>query len=131
MNTGPIIDRLRAQCPAFRFIGGAMDLSESTLQAVVFPAAFVLPLSESNSDQGMNALDEVWAIVTVIKAMRTTAQDQSAELSALRTEIKAALYTWRPDGMTSPTKYHSGQLESAEAGVLIWVDHYTRTTYPT
>jgi hypothetical protein len=135
MNTSPLIERLRLQCAGFKFIGGAMDLNESTLQSVVFPAAFVLPLSETGIDQGMNALanttEQVWAVVTSIKAVRTTAQDQSADLATLRAQIKVALQAWQPDATAAPMRYHSGQLESAEAGVLLWIDLYTRTKYPT
>jgi len=131
MNTAPIIARLRDQCTGFKFIGGAMDLSESTLQAVNFPAAFVLPISESDSALGTNTQEQVWAIVTAIKAVRTAAVDQSSELSSLREQIKAALLAWRSDTQTSPTVFSGGQLESVEAGALIWIDQYTCTKYQT
>lgn len=135
MNTAPLIARLQAQCPGFKFVGGAMDLSESAIQAVVFPAAFVIPLAESATPNIMlgtqdQTLEQTWGVVICLKAMRTTAQDQTAELQTLRAAVRSALTGWTPaPDTTEPFDFASGQLLDASGGSLLWQDDFTRATY--
>lgn len=135
MNTAPLIDRLRLQCPGFKFVGGAMDLSESTLQAVVFPAAFVIPLAESAQPNQMlgthdQQVSQTWGVVLCLKNIRTAARDQTPELQALRMSVRNALTGWTPEPQTQePFDFASGQLIDTEGGSLLWQDDYTRATY--
>jgi hypothetical protein len=135
MNTAPLIDRLRTKCTGFKFIGGAMDLGESTLQAVNFPAAFVVPLVESAGPNQMlgthdQQVSQTWGVVICIKNIRTTALDQSAALHTLRASVRDALTGWTPTPDTeAPFDFASGQLLDAEGGSLLWQDDYTRATH--
>lgn len=135
MNTAPWIARLQAQCPGFRFIGGALDLSETTLQAVQLPAAFVIPVSETGAalslDGQYNAPAQSWAVALVIKPMRTKASaDQSEELDTLRTQVKTALQGWQASPRHAPSQFDAGELDSMEAAALIWIDQYTTRVLP-
>jgi len=135
MNTAPIIARLQSKCAGFKFVGGAMDLGESTLQAVVFPAAFVIPLAESASPNQMigthdQQVNQTWGIVICLKAMRTTAQDQTTELQTLRSSVRNALTGWTPTPETvEPFDFAAGQLLDSSGGSLLWQDDFTRDTY--
>jgi len=135
MNTAPWIDRLRTQCPGFRFVGGALDLNEAALQSVVFPAAFVIPVSEAGEPLDITGLHvrmvQTWAVAVVLKAMRTKAGvDQTAELEVLRTQVRAALQGWQASAQHVPAQFEAGQLEAIEGGSLIWIDHYTAPLIP-
>ena len=134
MNTTPYINRLRAQCPGFKFIGGALDLNESTLLATTYPAAFVLPMgehAEANQMTGRHTqlLHQSWGVILTLKAVRTSANDQSAELQTLRAQIRSALMGWTPDADTAPLEFATGQLISLESGLLLWQDDFTTSTY--
>jgi hypothetical protein len=135
MNTSPYIERLRAQCPGFKFIGGALDLNESTLQPVVFPAAFVLPLNEQADANPMlgshlQLLHQNWGVVILLKAIRTTVTDQSTELQTLRDQVRSSLIGWSPEPVgTTPLEFNSGQMIGLENGMLMWQDDYSTTYY--
>jgi hypothetical protein len=135
MNTAPFIARLRAQCPGFKYIGGALDLNETTLQSANQPSAYVLPLSETAEPGRLlgvhdQRITQTWGVVLVLRAARTTAQDQSAELDTLRQSVRTALAGWTPDAAsTEPLDIASGQLVSLEAGLLLWQDEFTTQTH--
>ncbi len=135
MNTAPWIARIADQCPAFKFVGGALDLSETTLQAVQLPAAFVIPVAETGTaltlDGAYSTPTQVWAVAIVQKAMRTKASaDQSDALDTLRTSVKVALQGYRPSPQHAPAQFDSGQLDSMEASTVIWIDQYTTRIMP-
>jgi len=132
MNTAPIIARLQSQCPGLRFVGGALDLEESTLLSATYPAAFVIPLSESAEDNQfagshLQNLTQQWGVLLAVKAVRTTASDQSAELQTLRLQIRAALIGWTPSAERTEFNFTSGSLLGADAGMLLWQDEFTTT----
>lgn len=131
MNTAPLISRLQSKATGLRFIGGAMDLNESTLQAVQYPAAFVVPLGETAEPGRMlgvhdQLLIQQWAVVLVLRAMRTKAsQDQSAELHTLRQKVLFALAGWTASADAEPMDFVGGELISAEEGLLLWQDTFS------
>lgn len=137
MNTAPLIARLQSQCTGFKFIGGAFDLNESALQAVVFPAAFVIPLAETAEPSELigrhsQTFTQSWGVVICLKAIRTSAKDQTPELEPLRTSVRDALTGWTPSPDTqAPFDFASGQLIDAQGGSLLWQDDYIRNTYYT
>lgn len=135
MNTTPWIDRIQTQCPGLRFVGGALDLSEATLQAVVPPAAFVIPVSETGEPIDMAGLQQkrhqVWAVAIVIKAMPNKAgTDPAADLAPLRDQIRDALQGWAASPKHTPTQFDAGQLEAMEKGSIVWIDQYTTSQAP-
>lgn len=135
MNTAPFIERLQSQCPGFKFIGGALDLSEATLQAVQLPAAFVIPVAEAGEPMDMQGLRQMrvqtWAVAIVLKAMRIKAeQDQTAELQALRSAVQIALQGFQQTPQHSPTQFEAGQLEAMQGNAIAWIDQYTTTQTP-
>ena len=131
MNTTPIIDRIKAQASGFKFIGGALDLNESTLLAVQYPAVFVLPMGEVASDNlsisaTVQSMEQSWGILIAIKSLRTSASsDQSAELQTLRDSTRAALLGWAPDSASTSLQYERGELLGIESGVVLWQDLFT------
>lgn len=131
MNTAPFIARLQAQCPGFKFVGGVLDLDDSTLQAVQYPAAFVVPLSETAEPSGMlgrhqQRLTQNWAVVLALRSIRTATRDNTDELDTLRQSVRSAIAGWCPDNATqSPANFTGGQLIDASGSALLWQDDYT------
>lgn len=131
MNTAPMIERLQERTSGLRFVGGALELEESTLQAVQYPAAFVIPLGEVPLPRAqvlglrVHAVQQRWAVVLVLRAMRTSAtQDQSEQLGALRQQVLHALTYWAPGEHAELLDFAGGELLSAEGGLLLWQDTF-------
>lgn len=136
MNTQPWIDRIKLQCPQFRFVGGAIDLNEHTLKAAALPAAFVVPLSESADPGSMlgrhqQRVTQQWAVLTVFTSIRHTTRDDTDQLSALRLSLRNALTGWAPNTDTDePVDFETGQLlDAASSSAMVWEDVFTCKTF--
>lgn len=130
MNASPIIDRLKTQCPALRFVGSAFDLDEATLKSIVAPAAFVIPSDETGAGISLDGQamqpTQTWAIALFLKSVRgNRQQDQTQDLDALRQSVRAALQGWQVSPRHSPMQFESGQLSGIDAGLIVWVDTFT------
>lgn len=126
-----MIERLQERTSSLRFVGGALELEESTLQAAQYPAAFVIPLGEEPQPNPqvlpsyLHAVKQRWAVVLVLRAVRTRAsQDQSAELNALRQQVLHALANWAPGEHADSLEFAGGELLASDAGLLLWQDTF-------
>lgn len=128
MNLQLVIDRLRAQCPGFRLVGGAAELGAAVQSAAVAPACYVIPQTEragepEDLDATFQIVEIEFAVVIVSRLARQGAgQEAVADIETLRAAVRAALFGWWPDGMQSPVEFAAGSLIDFKPGELWWQD---------
>lgn len=135
MNLDPIVDRLESQVSALKLVGSAANFANAALKLAVFPAAFVLPATESAErnpfmDQAVEqTVSMQFGVAFAVRDLKTS--DGSAAHDALepvRSPVRDALLGWKPPDAEAGIEFVGGQLIEFENGVMWWVDTY-RTEY--
>lgn len=138
MDLSPIIARLVAATSGFKQIGALADLAAADGVLIVAPAAYVVPLGESPSEDltvdnpPQQLVIVSFSVILVLANRRDSSGEKAlADLQAWRDKIKAALYGWEiSSSMHDPILYQGGQLIRFADGVLWWADEFsTRTFY--
>ncbi len=130
MNLQPMIDRLKAQCPAFKIVGGMAEFDASLSAPATTPACYVIPQSDTADESqglsfGLQTVRVDFAILIAVRNAKSTGGKESlTDLDALRVAIRAALLHWLPTGATQPIAYTSGNLLDFQPGLMWWQDGY-------
>ncbi|WP_211109374.1 phage tail terminator protein [Azospirillum tabaci] len=118
MKLSPIIQRLRARCPAFaNRVAGAADFKPiPEASNLTVPAAYVLPLEDSaEAVKGQNEYEQdirdAFAVVVVV-SNRSDERGQAAadELDDLRAALWRALLGWCPTDRHGWIEYEGGRV---------------------
>lgn len=130
-----VADFLRAQVPAFVWVGLARDLSTVRRETIRWPSAWVVQLAEVAADNRYASDDMIEQPVTgrvgIIMAVRDIADRTGAraatDLAPLREAIMLNLASFIPDGADQAFRFSRGQLISGvdAQGGLFWQDEYT------
>lgn len=135
MNLAPIVDRLVAQCPGLKLVGGSANFEQALQTLATFPAAFVLPAKESATTNPF--MDQVveqtvsmeFGVVLAVRDLSDTKGGAAIDaLDPVRSPVRDALLKWTPDGATDGIEFLRGELFLFENGVMWWADVY-RTAY--
>lgn len=130
LRLAPWIERIAAEVPALRAVGGAADLSAIQRGVVAAPSAWIIPVAETARDsetvsivsQRVNAtVGIVIAVSNLRDARGAAAQDGLADI---RIAIREALLGWAPDADHDPATFARGRLLSLSDQVLWWQDEY-------
>jgi hypothetical protein len=124
----PIVSRLSAQCPtltqALYALSGAVP--------VTYPAAYVLPLSETAGENPLlgvhsQIITSRFGIEIMLKhASQAASGGPAAELlESVRAEVMAALKGWQPSPAYDPIAFVSGRLVEFQAGMAVWRDEFS------
>ena len=129
-----VVDRLKADVAAFRFVGLAADLGRVTAQTLQFPSAFVLLLGEQAGENRYASEDVIEQAVTarvgVIMAVRDIADRSGAaaatSLKPLRRAVLTSLCRFVPEHGLAAFRFSRGALQSGVEGLggLFWQDDY-------
>jgi hypothetical protein len=136
MDLSLIIARLKSQLSGLKSIGGSADLDSAIAGQVFPPAAFVLPLTESASQNEMlgsteQRITQTFSVVHVINNRRDAVGAAALDdLVALRTALRVALVGWVPDSTNGePVTYTGGRLLRLDGdGQLWWSDEFQLIT---
>lgn len=129
-----IIARLKAQVPALHYVGRAVDLTaaQKEMKPAMFPAAFVLPLSETGGAPrymtGVVAQKRTagFSVVLVVRNLRDlSGAAASSDIEALRQLTDAALFGWVPDATHNAMIYNKGAMICLLQEELWWQDEYS------
>jgi hypothetical protein len=136
MDLDLIITRLKATLTGFKAIGGAADLDAAIGGAVAVPAAFVIPLADSASPNGMigfheQLITQAFGVVLVAANRRdTTGAAALTDLNALRRQVRDALAGWAPTPEGEPVEIVGGRMLQLDGdGRLWWIDEFSLQTY--
>lgn len=131
MDLAPIIERLRGEVSALRFVGGAADLPAATEELKQTPAAFVIPLTDAatrNADATGSVTQQITARFGVLLAAQNLrdARGEAAltTLEPLRLAVREALVGWVPAGFEDPCEIVAGRIMSLSDRVLWWQDDF-------
>jgi hypothetical protein len=113
-DVDPIIERLRAQVPALKLVGGAAERAEvEQSTTLTTPAAFVILASEQIdiTEAGGLYIHRIRAEIHVLYQVRhyregARGQPHRESLAALVGAGRAALNNWRPAGPAGATVEH-------------------------
>jgi hypothetical protein len=137
MDLSFVIDRLKAQAPLLKVVGGAADMEAARPSAVLIPAAFVVPLADSvtlNPLTGVHAEVEQWEFGVVLAVANLRDARGAAALTTLapiRAQVRAALSGWVPDPATGEAvAKKSGRLLRMDGDArLWWMDRFVWKTF--
>lgn len=130
MNLTTVIDRIKAQCPEFKVIGGMAEFDTSLSAPAATPACYVIPQGEKPDDtQGIKfALQTVSIDFAVLICLRNakSGQGQSSfdDLEPLRISVRNAIYGYTPTDATAMISFTGGQLLDFQPGLMWWQDGY-------
>lgn len=127
----PIIGHIAAQCPAFRAVGGAVDLSAAMDGLSASPAAYVVPLREAAERDAAGGLIEIageFGVLVAVSAARGKSAAPRDDITALVAAVRAALEGYRLEGARA-VQWKSGALHAFAPGVAWYLDSY-RVAYP-
>ena len=127
MRPSLIIPRIRSQVAAFanRVASTAEFASaQSSIEDVAVPAAFVVPLAESvTENQSMPLVtqfmdDQFGVIIVVDNSVDNRGQAGAEQLSDLRDGLLTALIGWRPTAVYMPITYQGSEHLALDAARL-------------
>ncbi len=131
INIRPLIEqRLRAEIPDFKEVGGAASLANILQGRISDPGCYVFQErnSAANNDSvgaTMQRVTELIAVVTIVRNVRDSRGSDAADTSqAFQANIQTALLGWQPHPSTDSMEFVSGALVSFDNGFLIWKDTY-------
>lgn len=130
MDLAPIIDRIKSQVTAFKFVGGAADLAAAEQDLKLAPAAYIYPIAERAARSGGigYVAQQVTARFGVVIAARNLrdarGEAAAADLEPLRTSVRTALVGWSPAAGYDRCEYVGGRLLQLAQAVLWWQDDY-------
>ena len=135
IDVSPVIQRLTAQVPALRLVGGAARLEEALEGIKTLPAAFAL-LARENAEPSpfmdqmvQQQVASYFAVVIACRNLSDASGKAAAEtLEPLRHVIRQALLNWAPDVEHDGCEFDNGEMLNFVNKVLWWQDTY-RTAY--
>jgi hypothetical protein len=127
-----VIDRLKAQAPALKTVGGSADMESARPGAMLIPSAFVFPIADSTAvlphTGGFDEADQWEFGVVLVVANLRDARGAAAltTLAPIRAQVRAALSGWAPDTATGePVTKGRGQLLRFDGdNRLWWIDRF-------
>lgn len=128
-----VIARLKAQVPALKKVGMAIDLAAAkTDPSKAFPRAYVMTLAEAGGSSrylsgtvAQKRTQRVGIVLMVSNVRDTVGIATSQDMDALRLVTDGALFGWGPDDAHSPLLFARGTLLGLIEGQLWWQDEYT------
>lgn len=137
MDVQPVIEHLRRSLKGLRSVGGAAEFDAAVDGAVAPPCAFVLPLQETATPNGMLGVHEqrltlAFGVVHVVMNRRDARGEAAmSELAPHRKALKAALLGWCPDPAQGlPVNFVSGRLLRLDNDHrLWWTDEFVFDSY--
>jgi hypothetical protein len=128
-----VIARLKAQVPALKRVGMAIDLAAAKADiSVAFPRAYVMTLGENGgtsrylSGAVAQKRSVRIGVVLMVKNVRDNVGTATAsDMDALRQVTDSALFGWGADDAHSPLIFARGSLLGLAEGELWWQDEYT------
>lgn len=128
-----VIARLKAQVPALKRVGMAIDLAAAKADiSVAFPRAYVMTLGENGgtsrylSGAVAQKRSVRIGVVLMVKNVRdNVGAATTSDMDALRQVTDAALFGWGADDAHSPLIFMRGSLLGLAEGELWWQDEYT------
>ena len=123
MRTSDVIARIKAQCPAFLFVGHALTSNLRT----DLPAALVTPRRVVADEP--DVIGRPWQITSVIWSIAIIlprAQDEGTDvgtdlLEDCRDQLRAALLGWGDEGGSiGPLQYAGGELDKYAEQTACW-----------
>ena len=132
MKLAPIITQLKAQVSSLQNrVGGGADVGEARNMARALPAAAVIPLTESGSDNqfatGMVSQRLTWQFGIVLAVKNVSDQTGGAaadDLETLRDSVKLAIVGWKHPDADRAAIFVRGNLISFDNATLWWLDRY-------
>lgn len=132
-----VIERLRAQVPCLKAVGGAADLDAALAGAVAVPAAFVVPVSDEAGPHALvgryaETTQQVFGVMLAVANLRDARGAAAlASLAPMRDAVRCALAGWVPDEATGePVSKGRGQLLRFDGdGRLWWMDQFHWKSY--
>lgn len=136
MDLAPVVERIRAEVPAFKVVDFAATfeaLRERGLPSL--PAAFVMPGPESARPNSLasgvhNQVRFRVRVYLFVKyagdALGGRAQDY---LEALRVPLREALMAWQPPGADGVVEFAGAGPEQLANGILVWRDEFAFDGY--
>jgi hypothetical protein len=136
MNLAPVVAQLKADLTSFRQVGAVADMATAeAAKAIIFPAAFVVPMDERAgavaSISGAPQQIDVRFMVVVVIANRRDATGAAAlnDLQARRDEVLTALRGWVPDGAINAPVWQAGRVLRLAEPQLWWGDTFACIAY--
>lgn len=132
-----VIERLKAQVPGLKAVGGAADAQAVRAGAIALPAAYVIPQADKTTPMDMTGryaeTDVIeFGVALVVSNLRDARGEHAiASLAPVRAAVRAALSGWVPDPATGePMHKAGGELMGFDGNAqLWWMDRYRLTTY--
>lgn len=131
MNLQTIVDRIKAQCPGFKVVGGAAEFDIALQGAPASPACYVVPQSESVDSSTATAfiLQTITVDFSIFYAVRnvksSAGQEGIADLETLRASVRTAIMGWQPATATKPITFAGAALLDFQPGLMWWQDGFT------
>lgn len=132
-----VIDRLRAQAPSLRDIGGSVEALQAFTKPGALPAAYVMLTEEIIDTRRFTEMHEhaATAIVAVIIGVRNYRIQERGQVHMdamlpIVGEVRAALYGWlptMPTGVRAETMRGHGRsrVEQFDNAVLWWRENFS------
>lgn len=133
---GPVLERLKAQCPDFREHGRAAAFARAMQELRLWPALYVIPIREAAAAPSFASTaliqdaDLRFAVFLLLRDVRSASgREAETEFETLRQSVLKALIPWaHPDAASAPV-HLGGELVSdvAPTGLLVWRDDFSLT----
>jgi hypothetical protein len=127
-----IVAQIKTAVPELKKVSLVADLASAKADAKSFPCAYVLTLSEQGglprymsgvvAQQRTARIGVVLAVRNVRDAAGTAA---AGDMDALRAQVDAALFGWKPDEAHGALIFTGGALLALLDGEVWWRDEYT------
>lgn len=131
-----IAERLRAEVPALRHVGGAAEFVAAVDHVPAVPAAFVLPLREDALDSPFmdGFVQQVvgceFVVMLVARDLSDAAGGAAVQaLAPLRKAVAAALLGWTPTGAEAGVEYRGGAFQAFDEDNNLWWQETYRTAF--
>lgn len=131
MNLQSVVDRIKAQCPGFKVVGGAAEFDIALQAAPAAPACYVIPQREDAEPSPATAFIlqtvtvEFGIVYAVRNAKSSAGQEGIADLETLRASVRTALMGWQPITATKPITFAGATLLDFQPGLMWWQDGFT------
>ncbi len=137
MDLDTVVARLGANLGNLKSVGAAVDMNAAMEGTVPLPCSFVLPLSESSSDEDLMSRVrqktlQGFGVITVVSNKRDSKGAAALnDLKTLRVALKNNLVGWVPDATNGePVHHRNGRLLSLDGNSrLWWIDEFDVNTY--
>lgn len=131
-----LIQRLRAEVPELKLVGGAAEFAQaSASNPTVTPAAYVLTPAEKPSPSAIASvlIQHVKAEIPVVLVTRNVADAHGAaaaiDMQALRLAVRAKVFGWVPADGCDPLELGPGQMLAFREGHYWHQDSFSTAYY--